>query len=154
MQRRIIAFAAVGVVIILAAGTFVLFSRGQPITTHKAAGAATEVGTAVPTDGLTKYTLDASRSSASYSVHENLILGGVGSHTAVGTSHTVSGSLYLGLSGNHPVLTEVNVSVDLTSLTTDNPLRDQHVQDYLDTREFPNAQFSSTNVSGLPATYT
>jgi polyisoprenoid-binding protein YceI len=66
----------------------------------------------------------------------------------------VSGSLYLGLSGNHPVLTQVNVTVDLTSLTTDNPLRDQHVQEYLDTSQFPSAQYSSTNVSGLPASYT
>jgi polyisoprenoid-binding protein YceI len=155
MQRRIIAFVAATVVIVLAAGTFVLFSRGHPTTaTHKAVGAATVVGTAIPTTGLTKYTLDTSQSSASYSVHEDLIFGGVGSHTAMATSNNVSGSLYLGLSGNHPVLTQVNVTVDLTSLTSDSSLRDQHVQDYLDTSEFPSAQFSSTNVSGLPATYT
>jgi polyisoprenoid-binding protein YceI len=153
MQRRILALAAVVVVIVLAAGTFVLFSRGQPTATHKAAGAATVVGTPIPTTGLVKYTLQTSQSSASYSVHEDLIFGGVGSHTAVGTSKNVSGSLYLGLSGNHPVLTQVNVSVDLTSLTSDSSLRDQHVQDYLGTSQFPSAQFSSTNVSGLPAAY-
>jgi polyisoprenoid-binding protein YceI len=155
MQRRILAFVAVAVVIVLAAGTFVLFSRGQPTTTpHKAAGAATVVGTPIPTTGLTQYTLEAPLSSASYSVHEDLIFGGVGSHTAVGTASNVSGSLYLGLTGNHPVLTRVNVTVDLTSLTSDSSLRDQHVQDYLNTSEFPSAQFSSTNVSGLPANYT
>jgi polyisoprenoid-binding protein YceI len=155
MQRRILAFVAVAVVIVLAAGTFVLFSRGHPTTAaHKAAGAATVVGTPIPTTGLTKYTLSTSGSSASYSVHEDLIFGGVGSHTAVATSNNVSGSLFLGLSGNHPVLTQVNVTVDLTSLASDSSLRDGHVQDYLDTSEFPSAQFSSTNVSGLPATYT
>jgi polyisoprenoid-binding protein YceI len=155
MQRRILAIAAVAVVIVLAAGTFILFSRGHPTTTaHKAAGAATVIGTVIPTTGLTKYTLQTSRSSASYSVHEDLVFGGVGSHTAVGTSKNVSGSLYLGLSGNHPVLTQVNVTVDLTSLISDSSLRDGHVQDYLDTSKFPSAQFSSTNVSGLPATYT
>jgi polyisoprenoid-binding protein YceI len=155
MQRRILAFVAVAVVIVLAAGTFVLFSRGQPTTaSHKAAGAATVVGTPIPTAGLTKYTLEASQSSASYSVHEDLIFGGVGSHTAVGTSNAVSGSLFLGLSGSHPVVTQVNVTVDLTSLMSDNSLRDGHVPDYLDTSDFPSAQFSSTNVSGLPATYT
>jgi polyisoprenoid-binding protein YceI len=52
------------------------------------------------------------------------------------------------------VLTQVNVSVDLTSLASDSSQRDQHVQDYLNTSEFPAAQFSSTNVTGLPATYT
>jgi polyisoprenoid-binding protein YceI len=155
MQRRILAIVAVLVVIVLAAGTFLLFSRGRPTSaSHKAAGAATVVGTPIPTTGLTKYTLQTSQSSASYSVHEDLAFGGVGSHTAVGTSKNVSGSLYLGLSGNHPVLTQVNVTVDLTSLMSDSSLRDQHVQDYLDTSEFPSAQFSSTNVSGLPATYT
>jgi polyisoprenoid-binding protein YceI len=153
MQRRILAIVAVLLVIVLAAGAFVLFSRGGSTTTHKAAGAATVVGTPIPTAGLTRYTLDPSQSSASYSVHEDLIFGGVGSHTAVGTSNTASGSLYVGLSGNHPVLTQVNVTVDLTSLSSDSSLRDQHVQDYLDTSEFPSAQFSSTNVSGLPATY-
>jgi polyisoprenoid-binding protein YceI len=155
MQRRILAIVAVLVVIVLAAGTFVLFSRGHSTAaTHKAEGAATVVGTPIPTTGLTKYTLDTSQSNASYSVHEDLIFGGVGSHTAVGTSNAVSGSLYVGLTGNHPVLTQVNVTVDLTSLTSDSSLRDRHVQDYLDTGEFPSAQFSSTNVSGLPATYT
>jgi polyisoprenoid-binding protein YceI len=156
MQRRILAFVAVAVIIVLAAGTFVLFSRGQPTsnTSHKAAGAATVVGTPIPTGGLSKYSVETSQSSASYSVHEDLIFGGVGSHTAVGTSNAVSGSLYLGLSGNQPVLTQVNVSVDLTSLSSDSSLRDRHVQDYLDTSEFPAAQFTSTNVSGLPATYT
>jgi polyisoprenoid-binding protein YceI len=60
----------------------------------------------------------------------------------------------LGLAGGQPVLTRVNVSVDLTSLASDSALRDQHVQDYLGTSQFPSAEFSSTNVSGLPATYT
>jgi polyisoprenoid-binding protein YceI len=155
MQRRILAIVAALVVIVLAAGTFVLFSRGHSTTTtHKAAGAATVVGTPIPTTGLTEYTLQTSQSSASYSVHEDLIFGGVGSHTAIGTSKNVSGGLFLGLSSNHPVLTQVNVTVDLTSLMSDSSLRDQHVGDYLDTSEFPSAQFSSTNVSGLPATYT
>jgi polyisoprenoid-binding protein YceI len=154
MQRRILAIIAVGVVLVLAAGTFLLFSRGGSSASHKAAGAATVVGTAIPTTGLAKYALETSESSASYSVHEDLIFGGVGSHTAVGTSNNVSGSLFLGLSGNQPVLTQVNITVDLTSLASDSALRDGHVQDYLDTSQFPDAQFSSTNVNGLPAAYT
>jgi polyisoprenoid-binding protein YceI len=90
---------------------------------------------------------------ASYSVHEDLIFGGVGSNTAVGTTSGVSGSFFLGLSGA-VTLTQVKISVDLTGLQSNSSLRDGHVQDYLDTSQFPNADFTSTNVKGLPATYT
>jgi polyisoprenoid-binding protein YceI len=110
------------------------------------------VGTAVPTNGLDKFTI-VSGSTASYSVHEDLIFGGVGSNTAVGTTSGVTGSFYLGVSGA-PKLTQVDISVDLTGLKTDSVLRDGHVQDYLDTSQFPSAVFTSTNAKGLPATYT
>ncbi len=145
---------AVAVIVVLAAAIFIFFPRQAATANHKAAGAATVVGTPIPTNGLTKYTLVTGQSSASYSVHEDLIFGGVGSHTAVGTSNNVSGSFYLGLRGNHPELTTVDITVDLTTLQSDSSLRDGHVQDYLETSQFPDAKFISTNVKGLPATYT
>lgn len=154
MQRRTFAILAVAVIVVLAAAIFIFFPRQSPTASHKAAGAATVVGTPIPTTGLVKYTLSTGQSSAAYSVHENLIFGGVGSHTAVGTSNTVSGSFYLGQSDNHPEVTSVNITVDLTALQSDSSLRDGHVQDYLDTSQFPDAQFISTNVKGLPSTYT
>ncbi len=157
MRRRtlvILAAAIIAVIVIVAAAVFVLSPRPASTATHKAAGIATVVGTPVPTTGLTKYSLVGGDSSASYSVHEDLIFGGVGSHTAVGTSHNVSGSFYLGLAGNRPSLTRVDVTVDLTTLQSDSSLRDGHVQDYLETSQFPSAQFVSTNIKGLPATYT
>jgi polyisoprenoid-binding protein YceI len=155
MQRRVLALIAAAVVVILAVAVFIFFpGRGTHSTpTHKAVGAATVVGTPISTSGLDKYTIVAGQSTASYSVHEDLIFGGVGSNTAVGTTSGVSGSFYLGVSGA-PTLTEVNISVDLTGLQTDSSLRDGHVQDYLDTSQFPDAVFTSTNVTGLPATYT
>jgi polyisoprenoid-binding protein YceI len=154
MQRRVLALIAAAV-IVLAVAIFIFFpGRGTHSTSnHKAAGAATVVGTAVPTNGLDKYTIVSSQSTASYSVHEDLIFGGVGSNTAVGTSSGVTGSFFLGASGA-VTLTQVNISVDLTGLQSDSSLRDGHVQDYLDTGQFPDAVFTSTNVKGLPATYT
>ncbi len=154
MQRRTIAFLAACAVVLLAVGIWIAFfpNRGADAN-HKAAGVASVVGTPIPTTGLTKYTIDQSQSSASYSVHENLILGGVGSNTAVGTSNGVQGSFYLGLTGA-PTATQINVSVDLTSLHTDSAMRDSHVQDYLDTADYPDAVFISTNVEGLPSSYT
>jgi polyisoprenoid-binding protein YceI len=155
MQRRSLAIPAVAIVIILAIVVFVILSHsGSPTATHKAAGAATVVGTPIPTTGLQKYTIASAGSSASYAVHENLIFGGVGSHTAEGTTQGVSGSFFLGLAGNHPQLTQVDISIDLTSLQSDSSLRDGHVQDYLNTSQFPNAVFTSTAVNGLPSTYT
>ena len=153
MQRRTLAILAVAIVIILAVAIFV-FVRPQGTTaSHKASGAATVVGTPIPTIGLQKYTIVSGSSSASYSVHENLIFGGVGSHTAVGKTQGVTGSFFLGSSGTVQ-LTQVNISVDLTALQSDSSLRDGHVQDYLNTGQFPNAVFTSTNVKGLPASYT
>jgi polyisoprenoid-binding protein YceI len=154
MQRRTAAILAASGVVILAVVIWIAFfpNRGTDAT-HKAAGVATVVGTPIPTTGLQKYTIVTSQSSATYSVHENLIIGGVGSNTAVGTSNGVQGSLYLGLSGA-PQATQVNVSVDLTNLQTDSAMRDRHVQDYLETSQYPDAEFSSTNIEGLPATYT
>jgi polyisoprenoid-binding protein YceI len=153
MQRRTLAILAVAIVIILAVVIFV-FLRPQPTTaSHKAAGAATVVGTPIPTTGLQKYTIVSGSSSASYSVHENLILGGVGSHTTVGKTQGVTGSFFLG-SNSTVQLTQVNITVDLTGLQTDSSLRDGHVQDYLDTGQFPDAVFTSTNVEGLPTSYT
>ena len=93
---------AVIVLVVLAIAIFLFFPRQQQTATTKALAAATVVGTPIPVNGLTKYTLVSGQSSASYSVHENLIFGGVGSHTAVGTSNTVTGSLFLGLSNGHP----------------------------------------------------
>src|SRR5215831_2143411 len=154
MQRRVLALIAAAVVVVLAVAIFIFFpGRGTRSTpSHQAAGAATVLGTPVPTNGLDKYTISG-QSSASYSVHEDLIFGGVGSNTAVGTTSGVSGSFFLGVSGA-VTLTQVNISVDLTGLQSDSSLRDGHVQDYLDTSQFPNAVFTSTNVKGLPATYT
>src|SRR5215467_1218794 len=138
MQRRVLALIAVAAVIILAVAVFFFFFPGRGSTStpaHKAAGAATVVGTAIPTNGLDKYTIDPSQSTASYSVHEDLIFGGVGSNTAVGRTQGVSGSFFLGLTGA-PTLTNVTISVDLTGLQSDSSLRDGHVQDYLNTSQF------------------
>lgn len=154
MPRRVLALIAAAVVV-LAVAVFIFFpGRGSSSTpTHRAAGAATVVGTPIPTNGLDKYTIVTGQSTASYSVHEDLIFGGVGSNTAVGTTSGVSGSFFLGVSGAL-ALTEVDISVDLTGLQSNSSLRDGHVQDYLDTGQFPSAVFTSTNVKGLPATYT
>jgi polyisoprenoid-binding protein YceI len=152
MRRRTLAILAAAVVIILGTGMFVLI-RLQPTTApHKASGAATVVGTPIPTTGLQKYSIVSGSSTASYSVHENLIFGGVGSHTAVGKTQGVTGSFFLGSTGTVQ-LTQVDITVDLTRLQSDSELRDGRVQDYLNTSQFPDAVFTSTNVEGLPASY-
>jgi polyisoprenoid-binding protein YceI len=153
MGRRTLAILAAAVVIILAVAIFIFLRPQGTTSSHQASGAATVVGTPISTSGLHKYTIDSSSSSASYSVHENLIFGGVGSHTAVGKTQGVTGSFFLGTNGKVQ-LTQVDISVDLTRLQTDSLLRDGHVQDYLDTSQFPDAVFTSTNVLGLPASYT
>ena len=154
MTRRTQAILATGGVIILAAAIWIVFfpNRGTNAN-HKAAGIATVIGTPTPTTGLQKYTIVPAQSTVSYSVHENLIFMGVGSNTAVGKTQSVQGSFFAGFTGT-PTVTQTDIIVDLTTLQTDSSQRDGHVQDYLETSQFPNAEFVSTNVKELPSTYT
>jgi polyisoprenoid-binding protein YceI len=122
--------------------------------THTAAGLATACGTAVPSTGLSIFQIVSNQTTASYKVHENLILGGVGSNDAVGKTHSVQGSFHI-RTGTSPLVAGMNITVDLSTLQTDQAQRDRHVyQDYLQTDTYPTATFVSTCAQGLPASYT
>lgn len=48
----------------------------------------------------------------------------------------------------------MNITVDLNTLQTDEPMRDHFVrQNYLETDTYPTATFISTSTQGLPKTY-
>lgn len=153
-RRHLIIIGTVAGVLVIAAAVWIVFfpNRGADAN-HVGAGPTTDCGTPIPLATLQHYTIVPAQSTATYKVHENLILGGVGSNTAVGTTHGVQGDLYLRNSPS-PLVAKVHITVDLSTLQTDSLQRDNFVrQNYLQTDQYPDAVFTSTCVTGLPATY-
>lgn len=74
-----------------------------------------------------------------FRIQENLA--SVGSTTAVGRTGAVSGSMTI--SGTQ--VTEASFDVDLTTITTNESLRDRRVQEALETDRFPTATFTLTS---------
>jgi polyisoprenoid-binding protein YceI len=92
---------------------------------------------------------DGTASFAGFRVQEQLV--GVGGHTAVGRSVKVEGSLTLAGAS----LSQVQITVDMTGLTSDDPLRDQQLaKQAIETNQYPSATFNLTtplDLGSLPA---
>lgn len=86
---------------------------------------------------------DFSGSFAGYRVEEELST--IGSNTAVGRTPDVTGEL----SVDGAALTEATVTVDLTSLESDEGFRDSAAQRELDTGQFPEAVFTTSEAVDL-----
>ena len=82
---------------------------------------------------------DFSDSFVGYRVQEQLA--GIGANTAVGRTPNVSGTLTI--SGT--TVSAVSISADLTTLASDDPLRDGQLRDHaIQTSQFPTATFTLT----------
>jgi polyisoprenoid-binding protein YceI len=92
---------------------------------------------------------DGTSSFAGYRVQEQLV--GVGGHTAVGRTAKVTGSI--ALAGT--VVSNVQITVDMTSLTSDDSHRDdQLTHQAIETANFPTSSFKTTapiDLTTLPA---
>jgi polyisoprenoid-binding protein YceI len=92
---------------------------------------------------------DGSATFAGYRVQEQLV--GLGGHTAVGRTPTVTGSLIL--AGSQ--VTQVSVTVDMTGLVSDDSFRDGQLRrQAIETDKFPTATFESTqpiDLGSVPA---
>ena len=84
-------------------------------------------------------------SFAGFRVNE-VLAKGVGDFTAVGRTAAVSGTIEL----TETALAAAEITVDFTTLRTDNSHRDSHIQKTLNTAEFPNAHFTLTEPVQLP----
>ena len=99
--------------------------------------------------GTTAFKIDPAQSEAAYFAAEKLASLPTNS-TAKGTTKAVSGAFYLKTDG----LDTSNAStftVKLSSLTSDQGMRDRRVQQTLETSKFPNATFTVTKLTGFPA---
>jgi polyisoprenoid-binding protein YceI len=158
----------IGIVVIIIVGAFVsyaAYSAGTVNPPHTPSGIATtsgvattsdvaaSCGTAIPSTGLRIFQIVPSQTTASYKVHENLILRNLPSTDAIGTTHSVQGSFRL-RTGASPLVATMNITVDLSMLQTNEPMRDRFVRrNALETDTYPTATFVSTCARGLPANY-
>ena len=74
------------------------------------------------------------------------VLSNIGNNTAIGRTPNVSGTLTL----DGQTLSTTAITVDLTTITSDQPRRDQPIQRTLETNNFPTATFELTQPMSLP----
>lgn len=97
--------------------------------------------------GQTVYRIDASRSSVTYEVSEQLA--GT-SHSATGSTRGIAGDILL--DDTNPAASQVGeIVVNVQQLTSDQTLRDQRLQhDFLRSVDYPLATFTTRTITGLP----
>jgi polyisoprenoid-binding protein YceI len=143
-----LALAAVVFIAIVAGGFYVFGgSRGSTSTGSPAATAAQ----LTPTSGETAYNIDSSGSEASFTIDE-ILFGNP--NTVVGKTSQVSGEILI--NKDDPSKTRVGqIKVDLSTLVTDNDLRNNTIQGrILETGDSSNqyATFAAKSITGLPST--
>jgi polyisoprenoid-binding protein YceI len=152
-RTRVAVGAAVVLVVVLAAGGIAhwqLFGGSDPPPVALSPAASSAVPTARASSGGTldgTWTIDDTSGSlaegtssfAGYRVKEELA--GTGANTAVGRTQNVSGSLTI----DGTTITAMQVSVDMTTLQSDDSRRDERLRtDGLQTDRFPTATFTLT----------
>jgi polyisoprenoid-binding protein YceI len=143
-----------GILAIIAAGIlYTTHFTSTVVQPHTAPGAATATGTPIASTGLQTFQIVSAQTTASYSVHENLIFQNKPNNDAVGTTHALQGSFSI-RTGASPLVAAMNIKVDLRTLQTDSARRDNFVrQNTLQTDTYPYATFISVSTQGLPASY-
>lgn len=110
---------------------------------------------------LSTFLIVPEESQASYVVQEEFFAGALstigiqaGEETAVGVTSEIEGGISLGLSEPRPTLGPNEFVVDLRTLTSDQPRRDQRIrQNDLESNRFPFARFVATEIVGFPQDY-
>jgi polyisoprenoid-binding protein YceI len=155
LYRWMIGIAAIVVIAVAAELIYSAHFASAVNPPHKAPGAiATTSSSPVPSTGLSTFQIVPSQTTASYSVYEDLIIQNKPNNDAIGTTHSVQGSFKI-KTGTSPLVTAMNITVDLRTLQTDSRMRDNYVRrNALQTDTYPYATFVSVSTQGLPATYT
>ena len=132
-------------------------ARSVTTTTAKAGNTSTTAGSGTATtdgiDGTWKIDTttgefdfeSATGTFAGFRIKEELA--NIGSTTAVGRTNAVTGSMTIADNS----VTAADFTVDLTTITTNNSMRNRRVQDALETGSHPDATFTLTSPIALPA---
>jgi|SRR5579884_268857 polyisoprenoid-binding protein YceI len=154
LYRWITGIGIVLVIAIIAGIIYTVHFASAVNPPHKAPGAiATSSSSPTSIAGLRTFQIVPAETTASYSVYEDLIIENKPNNDAIGTTHSVQGNFEI-KTGSSPLVTGMRITVDLRTLQTDSPRRDNFVrQNYLQTDTYPYATFVSVSTQGLPATY-
>lgn len=94
------------------------------------------------------FRVDPAQTTVEYAVNEVLL--GTDQVTR-GRTNSVEGEFQLYMENGKVFIALSNLQVDLRTLTTNNPLRDQAIRkNWLESDKYPKAVFVATNVQGLP----
>ena len=160
LRRHRFFFAAVAAVVVLGMaglGTYIYFFGGSAPGSASIDQAANVIASSDPSARASLTTIDGtwnvdktigsfsdySSTWAGFRVQE--VLSNIGNNTAIGRTPNVSGTLAL----NGQTLSAAHVEVDLTSLASEQPMRDPAVQRTLQTSTYPNATFDLTSPISL-----
>jgi polyisoprenoid-binding protein YceI len=114
------------------------------VTPPTSAGASTQLQT---------FQIVPAQSTASYSVFEDLVYQNKPNNDAVGTTHSVQGNFQI-QSSKSPLVTGMNIKIDLRTLQSDAQRRDNFIQqNTLQTALYPYATFVSVSTKDLPSSY-
>ncbi len=159
MKRRYFWITGISIVlvIIIVVVTGMIHNSQQTTaatSTHTAPGIATSTSSPIPASQLETFKIVPSKTTASYSVFENLIFQNKPNNDAIGTTNSVQGNFGI-KKGSAPAVSAMNITVDLRTLKSDSDRRDHYIQqNSLETSTYPTATFVSTDTQGLPTTYT
>lgn len=106
---------------------------------------------AAPQQSLERYVVVPSESEARYRVAETF-LRDMQYNVAVGRTRQVEGEILV--NRRSPAASRVAVTVDLSTLQSDSPRRDNAIRErWLESSKFPKARFVSTEIRKAPASY-
>lgn len=117
------------------------------------------VGGPGATDGVHTFQIVPEESEARYEADEEFFGGAssainklAGLVEAIGRTRTINGEFQLAISGDQVELTGGSITVDLTTLASDDSRRDKRIRkQYLESNKFPMAEFVPTGIENFPA---
>ncbi|MCB0201819.1 MAG: YceI family protein [Anaerolineae bacterium] len=119
-------------------------------------------GEAPAAGGQRTFAIDPANTVVSYEVDEEFGAGALdrlgiaaGLNKTVGRTSTVDGALTLNFDGATPQLVDASFTVDISTLTSDQRMRDGRIRDeWLESSRFPTASFTATEIQNAPDAYT
>ncbi len=157
MKKRNILLAGIGLILVLIVAGMLYTSHFASAVnqseSHTASGAITVTATPIPSTGLKTFQIVPAQTTASYSVYENLIFQNKPNNDAIGSTHSVQGTIKI-RTGTSPLVAAMNITIDLRTLQSDAQRRDNYLQQHtLQTDSYPYATFVSVSTQGLPSSY-
>ncbi len=134
------------------AATAVIDSTSAPAATSAPESTFSAGGETSAPGGLRTFEIVPEQSEASYEVQELFLRQNL-PFRAIGRTNAITGTFRFTQDGQ-PSGEITSMVVDLRTLTTDSPRRDQAIRrEWLESDVYPYAEFVSTGVEGVPASY-